>query len=340
MTNRNISPAEPGGALEQPPPSNTAVLFLIFNRPDTTAIVFEAIRAARPARLYVAADGARTSRQAETQKCIETRAIIKKVDWPCEVKTLFRDENLGCKRAVSGAIDWFFEHESQGIILEDDCVPDISFFGFCEHLLLRYAEDERIGQIAGTSFVDATAAPTPDASYRYSRHFSIWGWATWRRAWKSYDSDLSAWPQFDCDRYMNTAYPLPKEREARRVQNRAIVNGRIDTWDYQWVFANAAQSRLSIVPSQNLVVNIGFGAEATHTHFRHTIAPTLCYQTELPPRHPQFVVADNVYDTVLSKRLYPGWLIAKLGSLAARLKDVNYLRTLVSRTSASVQKAR
>lgn len=324
-------PAQPiAAAFVAPPPLQTPVLFLIFNRPDTTAIVFEAIRAARPPRLYVAADGARANRPAEAIKCRETRAIIEQVDWPCDVRTLYRDENLGCKRAVSSAITWFFENEPCGIILEDDCLPAPSFFGFCEALLHRYADDSRIGQIAGTAFVDEEAAPAPQASYRFSRHFSIWGWATWRRVWAQYDPNLKAWPEFDAERNLNTAYPLASERAARRRECQSIVDGKVDTWDYQWLFANASQSRLSIVPTRNLIVNIGFGAEATHTRFRHPIAPTIRHETILPPQHPQFVIADHRHDSLLSKRLYPGWLAAKFNSLYARLRDFGYLKALVS----------
>jgi GT2 family glycosyltransferase len=157
---------------------NTAILFLIFNRPDTTRRVMEAIRKARPTRLYVAADGPRPHRVEEVAHCEETKRIATAIDWPCDVKTLFRGNNLGCRRAVSEAIDWFFEHEEQGIILEDDCLPDQSFFPFVEEMLERYRWEESIFTIAGVHF--HRQAHQPEHSYFFSR-YNRTGGASWRR---------------------------------------------------------------------------------------------------------------------------------------------------------------
>ncbi len=166
----------------------TPVLFLIFNRPDTTTRVFEAIREARPSRLYVAADGPRADKEGEAQRCLETRKITEAVDWPCEVRRLYREENLGCKLAVSSAITWFFTHEEEGIILEDDCLPDQSFFPFCAAMLERYRDDGRIMMVLGTSLLPPGGGP--DADYLFTQYFLIWGWATWRRAWEKYDIEM------------------------------------------------------------------------------------------------------------------------------------------------------
>lgn len=248
-------------ATDMPKPTlTTPVLFLIFNRPDTTAIVFEAIRAARPPRLYVAADGARANRPAEAIKCRETRAIIEKVDWPCEVHTLFREENLGCKRAVSGAIRWFFDNEPEGIVLEDDCLPTTSFFRFCEEMLERYRDDQRIGQIAGTCFFEQQSFPNPTESYVFSRHGSIWGWASWRRAWNNYNVDLPDWQKMTEPRWLNSACPDRTERSAAIRTGTRLLRGDIDTWDYQWTYTKLYYSLLSIVPTRNMILNIGWGA--------------------------------------------------------------------------------
>lgn len=314
-------------ATDMPKPSlATPVLFLIFNRPDTTAIVFEAIRTARPSRLYVAADGARANRPDEAIKCREARAIVEQVDWPCEVHTLFREINLGCRNAVSGAITWFFEHEEEGIILEDDCLPVLSFFWFCEEQLSRYRHDERIGQISGTSFFADEFLRTANTDYIFSRHFAIWGWATWRRVWQTYDHSLSRWPEFCRQRLLPAAYPLRSERLARSLHNDQVIRNDIDTWDYQWTFANVSQSKLAVVPRHNLIVNIGFGDDATHTTFRHPVAPISAHDITLPTTAPAFVHSDFVYDHSLSKRLYRGFLLSKVDSLFNRLRDRQYLQ--------------
>ena len=158
---------------------DTPVLFLVFNRSDTATQVFEKIRQVRPSRLYVAGDGPREGYN-EEEKVAKAREIATRVDWPCEVKTLFRDKNLGCAHGCSNAISWFFQHEEKGIILEDDCVPHLDFFTFCENLLDRYAEDERVTVVSGNNFQKGKWRG--DASYYFSKFPHIWGWATWRRA--------------------------------------------------------------------------------------------------------------------------------------------------------------
>ena len=167
----------------------TPILFLIFNRPDTTKRVFESIRSIKPAKLYIAADGDRKDKVGEDLLCKDTRSIIDLIDWECEIKTLFRPENLGCKIAVSSAIDWFFENEEQGIILEDDCLPNESFYIYCETLLNYYAFNERIMHISGNNFQDGMMRG--NGSYYFSNYNHIWGWASWKRAWKAYNVDLS-----------------------------------------------------------------------------------------------------------------------------------------------------
>ena len=169
---------------------NSAVLFVIFNRPETTARVFEAIRSARPPRLYVAADGPRTSRSGEADRCRLVREIASRVDWTCELHTLFREANLGCKLGVSGAIDWFFQSETEGIILEDDVVPLASFFGLCDELLETYRDDPKVFAVSGCNLVSSVYRP--NHSYFFSRYCHVWGWATWRRAWEHYDVPMNA----------------------------------------------------------------------------------------------------------------------------------------------------
>lgn len=275
------------------------ILFLIFNRPDTTARVFDAIRLARPARLYIAADGARPERIGEQEAVNEVRRIVTQIDWPCEVFTLFRGANLGCKRAVSSAINWFFEHEEEGVILEDDCLPHIDFFLYCAQLLKRYRNDERIGFIAGTALCDLRSSGLTwgGEDYIYTRYPSVWGWATWRRVWKDYDVAISSWPQRRKD-----IAALTHHARLNRINSSLfdrVFAGGIDTWDYQVSYMLWSTSRLAIVPRLNLVENVGFGPQATHTtNADHPIAAKAIMHTERlkgPLRSPPHMLPNRAY---------------------------------------------
>ncbi|OBZ34632.1 hypothetical protein, partial [Methanohalophilus sp. DAL1] len=278
---------------------HTPVLFLIFNRPETTKLVFEEIKKAKPPRLYIAADGARNDKQGETEKVTQVREyVMNNIDWKCEVKTLFRDNNLGCKYAVSGAIDWFFENEEMGIILEDDCLPSQSFFWFCEELLERYMEDERIMMISGTN--KATKWNSHSYDYFYSYYGSIWGWASWKRAWMHYDRDMNRWKDIRNTRVLKYLYDSIIVIANRIKIYENTYSGKIDTWDYQWVFSREINSGLSIVPSKNLISNIGFSSEATHTknivQYDNNIDK---FEIDFPVKFNNLVVSDKDYDKVL-----------------------------------------
>lgn len=272
------------------------VLFLVFNRPDTTERVFEAIRKARPPRLYVAADGPRASRPDESERCDAVRRIATAVDWPCEVHTLFRTENLGCKRGVSSGIAWFFQQEPEGIVLEDDCVPDPSFFSYCDELLERYRDDPRVMCVSGDNFVSSVWKPAE--SYYFSKFVHVWGWASWRRAWNLYDVEIRDWHMQDkaalLERWM------PGERAAQalwRDQFDRVAGGQIDTWDYQWVYACWRHGGLSALPAVNLISNIGFGVDATHTVSPESRLAGLPVESlQGPLRHPAQVQVSSFAD--------------------------------------------
>ena len=251
----------------------TAVLFLVFNRPDTTTQVFEAIRRARPPRLYVAADAARAGRPDELDKVTRVREISTKVDWPCEVKTLFRDENLGCKYAVSSAITWFFGLEEEGIILEDDCLPSQSFFWFCEELLCRYRYDQAVMVITGTNI---TRDLLFDGDYFFSRYALMWGWASWASAWEGFDLELANWPKRDQSKHLVAlgATGLAEIITWKNILTKTKAK-LIDTWDYQWIYSCWLRGGLTIAPAKNLIKNIGFSHEATHTTGYHPILSNL-----------------------------------------------------------------
>jgi hypothetical protein len=246
-----------------PAPLQTAVLFLVFNRPETTQQVFEAIRQAKPPRLYVAADGPRANREGEAKKASQVREIATAVDWPCEVKTLFRDENLGCKKAVSSGIDWFFENEEQGIILEDDCLPHADFFTFCETLLNLYASDEWVWVVTGDNFQDGQQRG--DGSYYFSRYNHVWGWASWRRAWSKRDMEIQFWPEWKNSLQWKAWLPDRVERQFWTKIFDQMHRNEIDTWDYPWTASVWFHGGLTATPNVNLVSNIGFGPDATHT---------------------------------------------------------------------------
>ncbi|TCP58762.1 hypothetical protein EV663_11728 [Rhodovulum bhavnagarense] len=282
------------------------ILFLTFNRPDTTARVFEAIRAARPARLYVAADGPRPDRAGEAERCAEVRCIATAVDWPCEVKTLFRNENLGCRRAVSGAITWFFENEPEGIILEDDCLPDPSFFTFCAEMLERYRNDPRIMCVTGNNF--QTDMGDWPYSYYYSIYNHIWGWASWRRAWALYDADLE---RFNSSGARNLLAGLSKVPGFRRYWSSVferVKSGNISSaWDYSWTWTCWLNSGWTCTPCVNLVSNIGFGIDATHTINEESSVANLPVVPLLPPyAAPPTIAAEPRFDDHVTREVFRG----------------------------------
>src|SRR5258708_31852372 len=231
----------------------TPILFLVFNRPNLTQKVFETIRNCQPSRLYVAADGPRPHKSGELQLCGETRKIMEQVDWDCAVQKLYRDENLGCGRAVSEAITWFFEQESEGIILEDDCLPDPSFFPFCAEMLARFRDRDEVGSISGDNFLP----PSLQAAhpYHFSQYAQIWGWATWRRFWNQYDFHLSGeqeeWEEII--RKMN-----PTENQARYWMEifRPMKSGLIDTWDDQVMFSAWRSVLVPLSPDTHFTLHI------------------------------------------------------------------------------------
>jgi hypothetical protein len=272
------------------------ILFLVFNRPDTTQKVFAAIRQAKPARLFVAADGYREDRHGEAEKCAQARSIIENVDWDCEVVTLFRENNLGCRKAVSSAIDWFFENVEEGIILEDDCLPSQSFFMYCQELLEYYRDDTRVMQICGSNFLKGWQRN--EDSYYFSNYGPVWGWASWRRAWKYYDVDMKLWPEVKEKNVLEDICMSREEIEYRENLYDKVFSGDIDTWDYQWGFAKMINSGLSVITSVNLISNIGFDADATHTAAdrNNPYAAMETYDIKFPLNHPRYVVQDCLAD--------------------------------------------
>jgi hypothetical protein len=275
---------------------STPILFLIFNRPEQTQQVMNAIRQAKPSRLYIAADGPRHGKEGEVENCLKARETALNVDWDCEVTTLFRDENLGCGKGVSSAITWFFDHEPEGIILEDDCLPSPDFFRFCSELLERYRDDKRVMAIAGSNLVPEHLR-TSQHSYSFSNHNNIWGWASWKRAWDLYDYEMTDYQKVKesgcLKNNFNTVYEFDY---FQWVFERTYLIPSI-TWDYQWEFVRRINSGLTIFPSKNLISNLGFGKDATHTTNPNDKSSKLKLERlDFPLTHPEYVLVDAEAD--------------------------------------------
>jgi hypothetical protein len=277
------------------------VLFLIFNRPETTKRVFEEIRKAKPSKIYVVADGPRNGNDKDKVRCEEARNVISKIDWNCEVKTLFRETNLGCGPGIASAISWFFEHESEGIILEDDCLPSQTFFRFCSELLEKYRFDTRVMEIGGNNY-EKPYQREAEFSYSFSAITYIWGWATWKRAWKYYDFEMKSFKEIQKKSYLKHYYDTICEKEFFQYIFEKMYQGDEQTnrktiWDYQWQFTCHINSGLVIVPNRNLVKNIGMGVDATNTTsltgVGHDVDLEAIY---FPLKHPEFIMVNRNRD--------------------------------------------
>lgn len=237
----------------------TPLLLLVFNRPDYTQKLIDALAIVKPSSIFVVADGPRINVDGETERCSEVRKIVTNLPWKCRITTLFREENLGCGQSVGQGITWFFEQVEEGIILEDDCIPHPSFFTFCTELLERYRDNESVVHIGGCNFQNGKKRGSAD--YYFSIYNHIWGWATWRRAWQHFEFDINP---AGTEEMRNFVKPRAAWNYMQH-QFEMVMNGTINTWDFRWTYACWKQRGLSVVPNVNLVKNIGFGEGATHT---------------------------------------------------------------------------
>lgn len=272
----------------------TPVAFMVFNRPEKTARVFERIREARPKQLLVVADGPRATRPEETQRVAAVRRIIDTVDWDCEVIRNYADENLGCGKRISSGLSWVFNTVEQAIVLEDDCLPHPTFFRFCQEMLQRYAGDTRVMHVCGTSVMPDPAGDPQ--GYTFSCFNYIWGWASWRRAWQHYDFTLSRWPVFKQRGLLRAVFDAPQDMRYWENIFDLVSAGKMDTWDFQWTFTCWSQGGLCVVPNVNLITNIGFDAEATESKKLSPLANVPALAAQFPLQHPPFVVRDRRRD--------------------------------------------
>lgn len=267
---------------------NTPILFIIFNRPDTTQKVFDVIRQIKPKQLFVAADGPRVWKEGEKENCEITRNIIKQVDWDCEVKTLFRKENLGPGNSVYKSIDWFFENVEEGIILEHDCLPNLSFFRFCEEMLLMYKNNQDIMHISGNFFQKKQVGIN---DYYFSRIPHIWGWATWKRAWIRYSFEMSGYINFKKTQSLKKIFKKNEYITQWYFILDQVFEGKLDTWDFQWTYTIFLNNGISINSNKNLVKNIGFGILAENCkNTKDKFANLILEEFNFPLSHPDKIV--------------------------------------------------
>lgn len=279
----------------------TPVGFLIFNRPDVTQRVFREIARAKPETLLVVCDGPRADRPGEREQVEATRAIINQVDWPCEVLTNYSEENLGCKARITSGLAWIFDQVEEAIILEDDCLPEPSFFPYCQELLARFRDDRRVVAINGNNF--QSGRKRSQDSYYFSKYFHCWGWASWRRTWENFDPDLNSWPEFLASGCLQSVCDSREEEQYWEKILTAQHEGQINSWAYPWHYSCLAQNGLIATPEVNLISNIGFGEGATHTSDPgHLSCMTTEPLTDL--EHPSLVVRNKEADQFCFKTAY------------------------------------
>ncbi|MFC1452299.1 glycosyltransferase family 2 protein [Verrucomicrobiota bacterium] len=308
---------------------HTPVAFLIYRRPDLTGQVFARIAEVRPPKLLVVADGPRGPEEAEA--CRGARAATEKVDWPCEVLREYADTNMGCRKRVATGLDWVFSQVEEAVVVEDDCLPDRSFFGFCQELLDRYRDDARVGHIGGSNPLGGSE--NQEHSYYFSRYPMIWGWATWRRAWSLYDADMGQWPEVRASgRYRRWFDSASDARHFRTLWD-GIMEGRIDTWDAQWAFCRLLAGTLSVIPAVNMVANIGFRTDASRTTDPgDPLAMAPARSMTFPLRHPPTVACTQREDRRLADLAFvpdPWWK-----PISDRLLNKHFYGALIRRVPA------
>jgi hypothetical protein len=294
----------------------TPILFIVFNRPYETKRVFESIRKVKPKELYIAADGPRIGNNKDAENTNLTRGIIKNIEWDCKVKYLLSDNNLGCKLAVSSAINWFFENVEEGIIIEDDCLPNEAFYNFCSTLLEKYRNDKEVMHIGGTNFQNNNIIS--NESYYFSRITHIWGWATWKRAWIYYDVLMRNYNTTILKKIFLDYKFNPDSLTYFLKAFNNVYHNKIDTWDYQWTYTVWRENGLAIIPNENLVSNIGFNSNSTHTLDGGEIYGNLKTNNIEKIIHPLSKIVNNSADTYTFKK----WFVKR--TLLKRIIDKIY----------------
>ncbi len=282
---------------------STPVVLIVFNRPEMTQRTLAAISKVKPQKLYVIADGPRTAYPDDHEKCQVTRAVIDTIDWKCHVFKNYADQNLGCQQRIYSGLNWVFDKVESAIIIEDDCLPDPSFFQFCDELLTRYKNDERIAAISGNNF--QFGRNDIDDSYYFSRYPHCWGWATWSRAWRHCDITMKSWPEMKRQSMLASVFNSPGAIRYWSSKFQDTYEKRMDSWSFPWTLSCWLQSGLTILPNVNLVANIGFGPEGTHHHSSKTpFCNVPVISMKFPLRHPKFVLRHNRADAFTQRHKF------------------------------------
>lgn len=295
------------------------ILLVAWRRPNTLIKVIEAIRSVAPTRMFVACDGPNPEHTGEADKVFATRQVLEReIDWPCQIERLYSDVNQGCRLGVSRAITWFFDQVEEGIILEDDCVPHPDFLQFCQEALSMYQNNTRVWQICGTKFIDPQRVSHGQGHF-FSRYGPIWGWATWRRAWRFYDCNLAMWPEM---RLVADSVYIDKYELKQKVEiGDRLHSGVFDTWDYQWAIIKAFHGALNVIPDFNLVQNIGIGDDATHTKDSEQRVPKIdkYSRIDFPMQAYPFAIPNAIYDSLYAKaHFYPESVLIRVARRVAK----------------------
>jgi hypothetical protein len=289
---------------------DTPVLLTIHSRPDTTLRVFEIISRIKPAYLFIAADGPRDHVESDKLNCAQAREIVDKIDWECELHTLFRQENLGCRMAMSTSITWFFDNVDKGIILEDDCLPEVDFFYFCDEMLERYKKNEDVFVVAGNNF--QKISDLNKKSYYFSRYMHCWGWASWSRAWDKFDNSMSNWPKMKSTNKLDEVLDDNSQVKYWTSIFDDTYCKKIDSWAYVWMYSCWYHNGMTIIPGVNLVKNIGFDDDATHTSGRQGNMASCSSGLEFPLLHPKTIMLNVDADKWTERVLYSGSMPKKI----------------------------
>lgn len=294
----------------------TPIVLLVFNRVDTLNEIFNILKKLKPSCILVVADGPRSGRLDDIKGCKDVRDLIDSIRWDCDIHKNYSDVNLGCKKRVSTGITWAFNKVSEAIFIEDDCLPDISFFYFAQELLEKYRNDKRINMVNGSNFCEDVKNSD---SYLFSKYVDVWGWASWSSRWIGrYDENISDWPIYKKN---NEFIPNRKYLKYWRNIFDHVSKGKIDTWDYQFQYMCWKEKSLNIVPSKNLIRNIGFGENATHTTERNTFFENInVHSVNFPLIHPEEIKVSSGYDSAFEEINFP--------RASTLLKLINKLRSI------------
>lgn len=299
------------------------VVMTVFKRYDCTKQVFEQVRKVKPKKLYVIADGPRNDE--EKIKCDKVRSIFNDIDWDCELVTRFSDENYGCAKNSYTGYKWVFSKEEAAIVLEDDCLPSISFFRYCDELLEKYKDDERVYQICGSN-LNGNYSPTGN-SYLFHRFGCVWGWASWARVWKQYDFEMKKWEDPQVPYLLRKNIPLRQYIQKSLNYDYYHDNantGKVSIWTIQYEFIWISQSGFCITPSRNLITNIGLGNDSTHTVKEDGLVGRQKYEMDFPLKHPKTILCDIDFDDIMFKKVYYGNTFNRIRSFLKYLTVFKY----------------